>query len=890
MRKTKRIIALVVVAMFLLSLAAPAAMAATKEDAFGRLNSLSVAVGDTTGDPMFDKNFTRAEAAAIMVNLSGMKAAINAATGPTKFQDVPSNHWGTGVINLAVGAGIITGYPDGTYKPDKDVTYAEMSAMLVGVLGYTPKLQGTWPSNVIGKAAQLGLLDGVSVSDYNAAAVRSNVFVAADNSLDTKPLKETKDGYEEDTKTLMESKLNVTVKPEGTITAVPNTSGVKNKVSITYTDVALGSGTLTVADGVDANSALGLKVEAWVKDSKVFFFNVKTAASDIVTDKMDGGLTTTNDALINAGDVIHVDDADKDYTLDASVTVFKNYVDVSGTAAVVAAADVIADDDELKLVLNNGKVKYLIATAYTTKMVEKVNTSDEKLTFEVAGSLDLRDKVNTFTKDGKTITLADIKAGDVVDYISTADSRYIVVSNGVVEGTLDAAASAGNKVTLSGTTYSTNDDVKLSTNGGDTYSDLAAGANDVGTDYSSHFGKEIKAFTNKDGKIAFIIATEGDSSNYIPVMVKDIKRTTGGATDSTYLFIAKFDGTETYYEVTKDTKLNGTKITDANIKLTGQSARITGAGIDEVERGETVKITLTSDNKVDSIKEYSAVINKQGATANFTVNKTASTLTSAADGIAYKVDANTKILKVKSYRDGDADDDAADAAIADYQDSTASAQAAPVWIDDVSSITWSAMENLTAAQTLGGRVSIVKDNGVAQYVVLFTSATATSSSYKYGMVMDLANNVDGTTWTINVDGANITKLYDNGAGAKKDVVKFKLNSKDEVDSAALITAKSVTVGGNAYSAFKVKSVDKSINRMEVIAVDAATTSGVEQGSSFWIDYNDRTEFFDTEGGAVKVLTIDDINADDIVELYDAYNKDDDDTADGVFDFIERKDK
>lgn len=213
MRKIKRFVALLTVSMFLISLAASSSFAATKEEAFAGLNALGIAVGDTSGDPLYDKTFTRAEAAAIMVKLSGLNAqAINAAKGQTKFKDVPSSHWATGFINLAVGSVIIQGYPDGTFKPDQNVSYAELSAMLVGVLGYNLKLQGTWPSNVISKAGELGLLDGVNVTDYNAAALRSNVFLAVDNALDTKPLNMTKDGYEVDTKTLMERKFSVVVK------------------------------------------------------------------------------------------------------------------------------------------------------------------------------------------------------------------------------------------------------------------------------------------------------------------------------------------------------------------------------------------------------------------------------------------------------------------------------------------------------------------------------------------------------------------------------------------------------------------------------------------------------------------------------------------------------
>ncbi|MDQ6422852.1 S-layer homology domain-containing protein [Paenibacillus sp. LHD-117] len=46
-------------------------------------------------------------------------------TKPTiKFRDI-SGHWAVANIQQAVSIGIVSGYPDGTFKPDKTVTRAE---------------------------------------------------------------------------------------------------------------------------------------------------------------------------------------------------------------------------------------------------------------------------------------------------------------------------------------------------------------------------------------------------------------------------------------------------------------------------------------------------------------------------------------------------------------------------------------------------------------------------------------------------------------------------------------------------------------------------------------------------------------------------------------------
>lgn len=49
----------------------------------------------------------------------------------TSFKDVKSTHWAYGTIKWAVNAGVVNGYPDGTFKPSKQVSEAEFLMMLV---------------------------------------------------------------------------------------------------------------------------------------------------------------------------------------------------------------------------------------------------------------------------------------------------------------------------------------------------------------------------------------------------------------------------------------------------------------------------------------------------------------------------------------------------------------------------------------------------------------------------------------------------------------------------------------------------------------------------------------------------------------------------------------
>ena len=51
-----------------------------------------------------------------------------------QFPDVPTNHWASAQIRLLSDQGVIVGYPDGTFKPDENVTRAEFASMAIKAL------------------------------------------------------------------------------------------------------------------------------------------------------------------------------------------------------------------------------------------------------------------------------------------------------------------------------------------------------------------------------------------------------------------------------------------------------------------------------------------------------------------------------------------------------------------------------------------------------------------------------------------------------------------------------------------------------------------------------------------------------------------------------------
>ena len=100
---------------------------------------------------------TRAEMATMIVNALGIPVSGGAAT---RFSDVPASHWASGYIAYAVSVGFVAGYPDGTFKPEQQVTCNEALTMIVASLGYTlDSLTGDYPGAFVNAARGLGTLN-----------------------------------------------------------------------------------------------------------------------------------------------------------------------------------------------------------------------------------------------------------------------------------------------------------------------------------------------------------------------------------------------------------------------------------------------------------------------------------------------------------------------------------------------------------------------------------------------------------------------------------------------------------------------------------------------------------------------------------------------------------
>ena len=138
---------------------------------------------DSTFGP--DRQITRAEFATLIVRALGL---ISKKAAAADFSDVSSSDWFTNAVSLAVDAGIVNGYEDGTFQPNKVITREELAAMVVRASAYAGTdlsveasilssiLAGiedadtiVWADAEIAAAVDAGIIEGYQDGTFGAA-------------------------------------------------------------------------------------------------------------------------------------------------------------------------------------------------------------------------------------------------------------------------------------------------------------------------------------------------------------------------------------------------------------------------------------------------------------------------------------------------------------------------------------------------------------------------------------------------------------------------------------------------------------------------------------------------------------------------------------------------
>lgn len=149
------------------------------------LEQLGIISGYPDGTYGAEHSITRAEMAAIVCRIIDKEAEAEKAKGETIFDDVASDHWASGYINIAVKEGIINGDGNGKFRPADEVTYEEAIKMIVCALGYADGIKvdsSDWSKTYLNIANEKGITSDLK-GKKGEAATRGDIAVMSYNGL-----------------------------------------------------------------------------------------------------------------------------------------------------------------------------------------------------------------------------------------------------------------------------------------------------------------------------------------------------------------------------------------------------------------------------------------------------------------------------------------------------------------------------------------------------------------------------------------------------------------------------------------------------------------------------------------------------------------------------------
>lgn len=373
------------------------------EEAVHILTELNIVNGYDDGTYLPENQVKRVEMAKLIVVAMGKENDAKLLEGKTKFSDIQSKHsWATGYINLASNLGIITGYPDGSFRPDDPISYVEASKMLLSALNYGDELNAlSWPTGYMTKANSIGILDDVSANSSSDKANRGNIAKMILNTLNANTRKVT-------------STVGTTKTYGNDITliekAFPNYKSVQKGV---VTSLDVNGATLTVQD---ANNTRKITVDYYESDIKEMLGRIVSFLYNN-NDKSYLSFEVIDDYKVEKIDIDYIDE-DEEIIVDEDG---EEYALPKDNYIVFANIDNFEDAETAYLTLNDKKVTYVLLEGTGTLSVatvydESINIGDEK-------------GIAIVKPDGKTeqVLLANTKnnldANDVILYTYEGKNR-----------------------------------------------------------------------------------------------------------------------------------------------------------------------------------------------------------------------------------------------------------------------------------------------------------------------------------------------------------------------------------------------------------------------------------------------------------------------------------
>ena len=540
-----------------------------------------------------ENTLTRAEFTTQLMRLMGIDTASTASA--SSFLDVAPEHWASGAIAAAYGAGLVNGTGGGYFSPEQTITYIEAVKMLVGATGYgyMAEKAGGYPNGYLSVGMQNGIMAGLSDFPLHTMINRGMAAKLIANTLEAPFLKET--GLEDDSITYVQGK-NITLlteqlhiqKKTGYVRATHERS-LDGEKPLVEGCVQI-DGTIYYVNPEYVEGLIGSYVEYYVDsdadENTILWIEAPERRNDQLTIEAEDISSVAKSGTGSAIRLTYFEgDKEETITIPAAAEVVLNggmnyKKDVLTVLKELEVGSVRLLDNN-----NDGEYDVLSVDSYDVVVVDSVFLANEKITDLYGGpEVNLYNRDYTVTANGKKSRLSALKRNDVLlvrRTALTADDDTYTIEN--------VAAAAEEYINETGSTS-----VKV----GEKEYELSAylqNLMDTRPDYQIKLNDYVKVYLDASGKVLYLDKQQGGAKNYTYLCGVDTG--TGSVLSTPRFKIFTLEGKVTVAELADNVSLNGQRMSAKTVlKPEMGICDTTGAAVPQV-----ILCSMNSDGKIRSI-------------------------------------------------------------------------------------------------------------------------------------------------------------------------------------------------------------------------------------------------------------------------------------------------